>query len=127
MSAVHRLRDDHGEWVMAGDWISFSFAIPPILVQAEVYQDGDSLCYRIKSPKDVLPATGNLRSLRRYVHEWRKIDTENLKGGGDLCPKCEGAGTARCADAYTVVCAECNDTGQMRSDEQGECPYCKIC
>ena len=76
-----RLRDSDGKWVTAGDWISFSFGIPPIYVKAKVYQEGKTLWYEIHSPKDVMPKTGKLRSLRLYVHEWWKIPSENNQIG----------------------------------------------
>jgi len=73
---VLRLRDDDGEWVMAGDAVHFSYGIPPVGVDAPIVErDGKlvGLCPGHNPPQF------NLRSLRRHVGNWYKQNKENIR------------------------------------------------
>ena len=64
-----RLKDDNGNWVYAGDTITFSFGIPPLKVMAQVIDRHDSLW---ALPYNTEYSECRLRSLRRYVGAWWK-------------------------------------------------------
>lgn len=62
-----KVYDGDRQEVNAGDWIVFSYGIPPIKVVAEVVQRGKSL---IVLTPDHKPHECNLRTLKRYVGDF---------------------------------------------------------
>lgn len=73
-----RMKDDDGEWVVAGDWITFIYGIPFVSVEAEIIErDGQLVAVdRVNSQGHEL-RENPLRSLRRHVGNWyRKPDTK---------------------------------------------------
>lgn len=65
--------DDSGELVGHGDHIVFSFGIPPTRLTARIEQRGDRL-FAVVLEHGYTPEECNLRSLRRYVGRWDKVD-----------------------------------------------------
>ena len=65
-----RFKDDDGEWVYAGDTITFSYGIPPINVRAKIINRSGTLWVL---PKNQRCAECCLRSLRLYVGSWWKV------------------------------------------------------
>jgi hypothetical protein len=61
--------DADGDVVVAGDWIEFSYGIPPIGVMAEVVQRGGKL---VALTPDHEPTVCSLDYLRKSVGEWYK-------------------------------------------------------
>ena len=74
-----RMRDDAGQWVTHGDWIEFSYGIPPVAVRAKVekFEIWDS-CWNeslvVICPAEHKPRIAFLRTLRRHVGEWWKVE-----------------------------------------------------
>jgi len=113
-----RLRDDNGDWVAEGDWVTFSYGIPPQSVVAKITErDGKliGLCHGHNPPEF------NLRSLRRYVCVWYQAnagisaDAEHGLVSDILpddmpCPKCGGQwDRVMVVDGRdTVICADCD-------------------
>lgn len=64
-------RDSDGFEVKAGDWISFSFGIPPRRVEGKLFERDGKL---IMPTPDVTPKEATLNQLRRYVGSFWKID-----------------------------------------------------
>jgi hypothetical protein len=65
-------RDDFGYEVKPGDWISFTYGIPPTRVDAQISGEKGALlgtCMGHHQPKHF-----RLRDLRRYVGSWYKSD-----------------------------------------------------
>lgn len=62
-------RDDDGEFVYAGDTVSFSYGIPPVGVRGKVFERDGDLWVSTPGHK---PKECRLRSLRRYVGAWWK-------------------------------------------------------
>ena len=63
--------DDDGIKVRPGDTIQFSYGIPPVQVRAKIVQRGRSL---IALVADASPSECNLRSLRRHVGCWYRVE-----------------------------------------------------
>lgn len=64
------MKDDDGVGVKSGDWISFSYGIPPIRVDARVFiRQGALTAVVVGNHK---PREVKLRALRRYVGNWYK-------------------------------------------------------
>jgi len=64
-----RYKDDDGEWVYAGDTITFSFGIPPVRVKARIMNRSGTLWVLPHNPRtEGCP----LRALRGYVGAWWK-------------------------------------------------------
>lgn len=66
------MKDDDGFEVGPGDWISFSYGLPPVGVRAKVSTENGKLkftCLGRHSPK-----TGSLSTLGRHVGNWYKAD-----------------------------------------------------
>jgi hypothetical protein len=66
------MRDDDGIAVRAGDWITFSYGIPPVRVDAKVSTQKGRLVFTVLGPHR--PRQGELLSLRRHVGSWYKSD-----------------------------------------------------
>ena len=64
-----RYTDDEGEWVYAGDTISFSYGIPPVRVKAQIMNRSGTLWVL---PDNRRYAECPLRALRGYVGAWWK-------------------------------------------------------
>ena len=67
--SIKTMRDDDGKQVGAGDFVEFSYGMPPTKVVAPIIErDGKlvGLCPGLTPPEF------NLRSLRRYVGSWYK-------------------------------------------------------
>lgn len=64
------LIDSDGNRVSAGDVVRFNYGIPPVVVDAKIVQRGRSL---IALTPGHSPRECNLRSLRKYVGQWRRI------------------------------------------------------
>ena len=68
-----RMRDDDGEWFTAGDWVSFSYGIPPVGVRSEiVLRDGKLMAIDRYNSQGHDLHENPLRSLRRHVGNWYK-------------------------------------------------------
>jgi|DEB0MinimDraft_6_1074348.scaffolds.fasta_scaffold228301_2 putative component of toxin-antitoxin plasmid stabilization module len=65
------MRDDEGEEVAPGDWISFSYGIPPIRVEAKVSRRNDDMWLTVLGKHK--PREMKLKDLRRHVGNWYKI------------------------------------------------------
>ena len=83
--------DDDGEHVVAGDWITFSYGIPPVLVDARV-SEKRPLDWPLSNGYLVFtvlgrhrPREGRLSTLRRHVGSWYKSSGPRaaLKGQTD--------------------------------------------
>ena len=70
---VLRLRDDDGEWVVAGDTVHFSYGMPPVGVDAPIIERGGKLVGLCPGHN---PPEFNLRSLRRHVGNWYKQNSD---------------------------------------------------
>lgn len=65
-------RDDDGNFVRHGDQVRFSYGIPPVGVEADlVEEDGDLVALTPGHNPDRVA----LKSLRRFVGGWWKINT----------------------------------------------------
>ena len=69
-----RFKDENGEWVYEGDFITFSFGIPPIKVTALVINRSETLWVLPDNPRY---AECPLRGLRRHVGSWWRKDIWN--------------------------------------------------
>ena len=67
------MNDDTGQPVNPGDRIRFNYGIPPVAVTADIIQRGGKLVGLCPGHH---PPEFNLRSLRRYVGNWYKIEDE---------------------------------------------------
>jgi len=66
------MKDDDGVPVHRGDWISFSYGIPPVGVRARlVERQGDLVAVTLGNHK---PKEMKLSRLRHYVGSWFKAD-----------------------------------------------------
>ena len=66
------IRDDDGIKVRAGDTIQFSYGIPPAVARGTVVRRGRRLFVHLDAPHK--PTECNLRSLRRYVGCWYRVE-----------------------------------------------------
>lgn len=66
------MKDDDGFEVGAGDWISFSYGIPPVGVRAKVSDENGKLIATVLGKHK--PRCIALASLRRHVGNWYKAD-----------------------------------------------------
>ena len=66
------MRDDDGIAVRAGDWITFSYGIPPVRVDAKVSTQKGRLIFTVLGRHR--PRQGLLYSLRRHVGSWYQSD-----------------------------------------------------
>ena len=71
-TTILMLRDDSGCPTRAGDTVVFSYGIPPRTVRAKIVKRGNSLI--ALTPTEAV-AECNLRSLRRYVGRWDRVET----------------------------------------------------
>lgn len=65
-----RTEDENGELVQAGDWIRFSYGIPPVCVEARIIERDGRL---IALTPGHNPAESSLRSLKNHVGFFTKI------------------------------------------------------
>jgi putative component of toxin-antitoxin plasmid stabilization module len=65
------MRDDDGEEVGPGDWISFSYGIPPVRVKARLSRRENDLRFTVLGEHE--PREMRLKDLRRHVGSWYKI------------------------------------------------------
>ena len=66
------MEDDDGFEVKSGDWISFSYGIPPVGVRARLYdRDGELWAVTLGKHK---PREIKLSQLRRHVGNWYRAD-----------------------------------------------------
>lgn len=64
------MKDDDGFDVVAGDWISFSYGIPPVGVRARISSENGKLIATVlgrHKPRQIA-----LAALRQYVGNWYK-------------------------------------------------------
>jgi len=66
-----RMKDDNGKWVQAGDQIEFCYGMPPVKATAQI-ELRDGILIGTCSGHD--PETFRLRSLRRFVSPWYKVE-----------------------------------------------------
>lgn len=66
------MKDDMGEEVIAGDWISFTYGIPPTRVDARIGEREGELWLTVLGRHK--PRTMPLRELRYHVGSWHKSD-----------------------------------------------------
>lgn len=64
-----RMRDADDEFVQHGDWISFSYGIPPVGVHAEIIERDGKL---IALTPGHTPEECSLRALKGHVGAWFK-------------------------------------------------------
>lgn len=64
------MRDDDGMAVKHGDYINFSYGIPPVMVVARVYKRNGVLFFKCQGNHN--PPIGKLKDLRRHVVSWYK-------------------------------------------------------
>lgn len=77
MNREQRLRDDDGQWVTAGDTVTFSYGIPPVSVRARIVDRNGRLVGLCPGHN---PPLFLLRSLRRSVGSWYR-DNAKMRGG----------------------------------------------
>lgn len=84
-SGAHNLKvmkDDDGFEVRSGDWISFSYGIPPVRVDARVFVRQGALTAVVVGRHK--PREMKLRDLRRHVGNWYKTSGPARATGGLL-------------------------------------------
>lgn len=74
--------DDDGFEVRSGDWISFSYGIPPTRVDARVSTEKGKLIATVLG--DHRPRQVALASLRRHVGNWYKSRGPACQGGKEI-------------------------------------------
>jgi hypothetical protein len=72
-------RDEDGIPLKDGDYITFTFGIPPICVTARVSAGEKDWTVTCIHPADVKPKTTPLRELTRYYQIW-KASPERVRG-----------------------------------------------
>ena len=76
-----RMKDDDGEWVSEGDYISFSYGIPPVFVRSEiVIQDGKLMAFDRYNSQGHDLLHHPLRLLRGHVGNWYKSQPPENQG-----------------------------------------------
>ena len=66
------MKDDGGLEVGPGDWISFSYGVPPVGVRARISSlDGELVATTLGAHK---PRKVLLKSLRQHVGSWYRAD-----------------------------------------------------
>lgn len=73
------MRDDDGNEVKPGDWISFSYGVPPVGVDARVSCENGALVMTVLGKHK--PRQMKLSSLRRHVGCWYKTSGPVYQGG----------------------------------------------
>lgn len=71
--------DDDGCKVKSGDWISFSYGIPPVCVRARLSNRAGTLWATVLGrhrPREI-----KLKDLRKHVGNWYKVDGSMYQGG----------------------------------------------
>ena len=68
---LYRIQDDDGIPLKPGDYITFSFGIPPICVTARLSGDTGSMSVECIHPADVKPKTCSLAELMRWYQVWK--------------------------------------------------------
>ena len=78
--------DDDGEEVGRGDWIGFSYGMPPVRVEARLSQRENDLWFTVLGKHK--PREMKLKDLRRHVGSWYKISGPTYQGcpSRPLCP-----------------------------------------
>lgn len=72
-AGVLRMKDDDGDWVKAGDFISFSYGIPFVFVRSEVVERYGKLVAVDRDNSEGHELLENpLRTLRKRVGNWHK-------------------------------------------------------
>lgn len=77
--------DDDGYTVKSGDWISFSYGIPPVGVRARLSNRDGTLWATVLGkhrPREI-----RLKDLRKYVGNWYKCDGSHYQGGPSTPPR----------------------------------------
>lgn len=64
-------KDEEGRPIRSGDYITFTFGIPPICVTARVYQANEELQIECIHPVDVTPKRESLANLMEWYQVWR--------------------------------------------------------
>ena len=65
------IRDDDGIPIKSGDYITFSFGIPPVSVLAKVHGEDHDLGIVCLDPADVKPKRESLKNLMKYYQVWK--------------------------------------------------------
>lgn len=64
-------KDEDGLPLKVGDYITFTFGIPPICVTAQLTEGRDGLGVMCLHPADVKPKTITLKDLQKYYQVWK--------------------------------------------------------
>lgn len=65
------VRDEDGVPLREGDYITFSFGIPPISVLARLSESKGEIWLTCLSPDDVTPKREKLSTLMKYYQVWK--------------------------------------------------------
>jgi len=64
-------KDEEGRPIRSGDYVTFTFGIPPICVTARVYQANAELQIECIDPPDVKPKRERLADVMEWYQVWR--------------------------------------------------------
>lgn len=65
------IRDEDGLPIKAGDYITFTFGIPPICVLARLSTTGAELWVNCLMPDDIKPKREKLSNLMKWYQVWK--------------------------------------------------------
>lgn len=65
------VRDEDGLPIKSGDYITFTFGIPPICVLARVTDTGGDMWIECLTPEDVKPKREKLSNLMKWYQVWK--------------------------------------------------------
>lgn len=68
---MKQVRDEDGEALKSGDYITFSFGIPPTSVLCRLTSTGGPLVAECLDPPNVKPRTEKLASLMKWYQVWK--------------------------------------------------------
>lgn len=76
-----RIRDEDGIPLKSGDYITFTFGIPPISVLARLSSTGGEMQIECLDPPDVKPKFENLKTVMKFYQVWKapkaRVDAVN--------------------------------------------------
>lgn len=67
----NRIKDEDGKEIKAGDYITFTFGIPPISVLCKVTSTGGPLHIECLDPPDVKPKRESLANVMKWYQVWK--------------------------------------------------------